>query len=156
LSHYFCQKLAFASAPPVPEALHAGGMQLGSPLRLLVRCREHPLGRPALRKRADAAAVALAPVTPPAQPHLLTTPLARKQSPRLFGSHSDAESARHFLDNGTELGHTMHQCDHPSARSPEGSGGQTRAFAFFGARDLRQPDAHGQLFGSAAGHEFWA
>jgi hypothetical protein len=93
-------------------ALRAGGMQLGSPPRLLVRCRAHPLGRPAPRQRADAAEVALAPVTPPAQPHLLSTPLARKQSPRLFGSHSRRRTSASF--SGQRLRSRPH---HASVRS---------------------------------------
>jgi len=156
LSHYFRQKLAFTGALPVPVTLHAVGVQMGAPFGLLVRGRGRPLRLLAPRTRALVVAVALTPITFPAQPHLLTTPLARKQSPRLFGNHSDAEQARRFLDNGAEVGHTLHRCDRSSARSPEGSGGQTRAFAFFGARELRQRPAHAQLLGCAAGEDIWA
>jgi hypothetical protein len=51
---------------------------MGSPLGPLVRCRSRSLPLLAPRTGALAAAVALAPVTLLAQPHLLTTPLARK------------------------------------------------------------------------------
>ena len=70
LSHYFRQKLEFTGALPVPIALHAVGVQMGSPFGLLVRGRGRPLRLLAPRTRALVVAVALTPITFPAQPHL--------------------------------------------------------------------------------------
>ncbi len=76
LSHYFRQNLAFTGALPVPVALHAVCVQMGSPLGPLVRGRGPSLGLLAPRTGALVAAIALAPITLLAQPHLLTAPLA--------------------------------------------------------------------------------